>query len=134
MSKKHPPSRPHEDVMVDVIRDDPEFAIVLLNEVLRDGDSAELLTLLRRLTKAFGGVQEVAARAELNPKSLYRSLSGKGNPEFRSLTRVLEGPGKFVFCPNSRHTSVRFSSHLLEEIRTLPLYYPLCQYVHFSKK
>ena len=76
--------------MVDVIRDDPEFAIALLNEVLRDGDSAELLTLLRRLTKAFGGIRAVAARAELNPKSLYRSLSGKGNPEFRSLTRVLE--------------------------------------------
>ena len=79
--------------MADVIHDDPEFAIVFLNEVLRDGNSAELLTLLQRLTKAFGGVQEVAARAELNPKSLYRSLSGKGNPEFRSLTRVIEVMG-----------------------------------------
>lgn len=93
MSKKHPPSRPHEEVMVEMFRDDPEFAIYLLNDVLRDGDSAELLMLLRQLTKAFGGVQEVAARAKLNPKSLYRSLSGKGNPEFRSLTRVLEVMG-----------------------------------------
>lgn len=93
MSKKYPPSRPHEEVMVDIFRDDPEFAIYLLNDVLRDGDSAELLMLLRQLTKAFGGVHEVAVRAKLNAKSLYRSLSGKGNPEFRSLTRVLEVMG-----------------------------------------
>jgi len=93
MSKKHRPSRPHDEVMVEMFRDDPEFAIYLLNDVLRDGDSAELLNLLRRLTEAFGGVHEVAARARLNRKSLYRSLSGKGNPEFRTLTRVLEVMG-----------------------------------------
>jgi DNA-binding phage protein len=33
------------------------------------------------MTKAFGGMQSVADKANLNPTQLYRTLSASGNPE-----------------------------------------------------
>ncbi len=48
---------------------------------------------LRRMSKAFGGVQKLAQDAELNVNSLYRTLSSKGNPELKSLRAVLRAMG-----------------------------------------
>jgi DNA-binding phage protein len=40
---------------------------------------------LRRLSDAFGGVTGLAQQAGLNATTLYRTLSGHGNPELRTL-------------------------------------------------
>jgi DNA-binding phage protein len=45
------------------------------------------------MTKAFGGVQSVAEKANLNPTQLYRTLSEAGNPELRSLSAILKAMG-----------------------------------------
>lgn len=79
--------------MAEIFRDDPGYAIDLLNSILEDGDQAELLIALRQMAEAFGGVRQVAQRAELNPNQLYRTLSEKGNPEVRSLTAILRAMG-----------------------------------------
>jgi len=80
-------------VIVAVFQEDPEYALELLNSVLEDGDSGELLIALRQMTKAFGGVKAVAERAELNPTQLYRTLSAEGNPTLNSLRAVLQAMG-----------------------------------------
>jgi DNA-binding phage protein len=51
------------------------------------------MTALRRVAKAFGGVLKLAEQAELNAKSLYRTLSPQGNPELKSLTSLLKAMG-----------------------------------------
>jgi DNA-binding phage protein len=51
----------------------------VINDILADGDQAELLIVLRQMAQAFGGVQAVAEQAHLNPPQLYRTLSPKGN-------------------------------------------------------
>jgi len=79
--------------MAEIFRDDPGYAIDLLNSILEDGDQPELLIALRQMAEAFGGVRQVAQRAELNPNQLYRTLSEKGNPEVRSLTAILRAMG-----------------------------------------
>jgi probable addiction module antidote protein len=86
-------SRPHDDATVESFRDDPELAAAYLNDVLVDGDQQELMIALRRVSTAFGGVGEIAQQAELNAKTLYRTLSPKGNPELRSLTAILRAMG-----------------------------------------
>jgi DNA-binding phage protein len=48
---------------------------------------------LRRMAKAFGGVQKLAEDAELNANTLYRTLSSQGNPELKSLRAVLRAMG-----------------------------------------
>jgi probable addiction module antidote protein len=71
----------------------PTYAVDMLNSILEDGDQSELLIVLRQMAKAFGGVQKVAEKAELNPTQLYRTLSEDGNPALSSLTAVLKAMG-----------------------------------------
>ena len=86
-------SRSHEEATIESFRKDPVFAAEYLNSILKDGDQAELMLALRRMSKAFGGVQKLAQDAELNVNSLYRTLSSKGNPELKSLRAVLRAMG-----------------------------------------
>ena len=86
-------SKPHDDAMAELYRNDPALAIDVVNDILKDGDQAELLIVLRQLTQAYGGVQAVAEQAHLNPTQLYRTLSPKGNPALSSLTAILKVMG-----------------------------------------
>lgn len=83
----------HDDAMAEYYREDPAYAMQLLNAILVDGDQAELLTILRQMTKAFGGVQAVAEKANLNPTQLYRTLSPDGNPALSSFTAIVKAMG-----------------------------------------
>ena len=83
----------HESVVADMLGDDPTFAAEYLNQVLADADPAELMLALRRIAQAFGGVPELARRTNLNAKSLYRTLSARGNPELKSLVALLDAVG-----------------------------------------
>jgi len=64
-----------------------------LNAALEDGDPRRFLLALRRVVEAQGGFSKAAASANLNRESLYRTLSGKGNPNLRSLTALLSALG-----------------------------------------
>lgn len=85
--------RSHDEAMAEAFRDDPEYALELLNSILEDGEPGELLIALRQMTKSFGGVQAVAEKAGLNPTQLYRTLSAEGNPALSSLTVILKSMG-----------------------------------------
>jgi probable addiction module antidote protein len=91
--RKTTASRDHEDATVESLRGDPEFAAAYLDEVLQDGDQDEFMLALRRLSDACGGVTNVAARADLNPTTLYRTLSANGNPELKSMRSLLKALG-----------------------------------------
>ncbi|MCW5753018.1 MAG: addiction module antidote protein [Alphaproteobacteria bacterium] len=86
-------SRSHDEAMVDLYRSDPALALEVINNVLEDGDQAELLTVLRQMTGAFGGMQAVARAANLNPTQLYRTLSPQGNPALSSFSAILKAMG-----------------------------------------
>jgi probable addiction module antidote protein len=85
--------RPHDEAMAELFREDPAYALKLLNSILEDGDQGELLIVLRQMAKAFGGVQSIAEKAHLNPTQLYRTLSEEGNPALSSLTAILRAMG-----------------------------------------
>lgn len=85
--------RAHDEAMAELLQEDPAYALELLNSILEDGEQAELLIALRQMAKAFGGVQIVAEKANLNPTQLYRTLSEDGNPELSSLTAILKAMG-----------------------------------------
>lgn len=86
-------SRPHDEAMAELYRNDPAFALDVINSILADGNQAELMTVLRHLALAVGGVKVVAEQAHLNPTQLYRTLSPKGNPALNSLTAILRTMG-----------------------------------------
>ena len=85
--------REHDEAMAEVFRNDPAYAVELLNSILEDGDQGELLVTLRQMTKAFGGITKLAEKAHLNRTQLYRTLSACGNPEIRSLSAILKTMG-----------------------------------------
>ena len=88
-----PASASHEEVTVGSFQRSPKFAAEYLEAVLADGDQEELLSALRYMAKAFGGVRGLASATKLNSNTLYRTLSPKGNPELRSLRSVLTAMG-----------------------------------------
>ena len=86
-------SRSHEEATIESFRNDPKFAADYLNTILEEGDQEELLTALRYLSAASGGVANIAAQTELNVNSLYRTLSPKGNPQLKSFLSILKAMG-----------------------------------------
>ena len=86
-------SKAHEDATIESFRRDPAFAAEYLNAVLEDGDQTELLTALRYMAGAFGGVAGLADQTALTASTLYRTLSPQDNPELRKLTAILKAMG-----------------------------------------
>ncbi len=86
-------SRSHEEATIASFRRDPQFAAEYLNTILKEGGQQELMSALRYMAKAFGGVPHLAEEAELNATTLYRTLSPQGNPELKSLTALLRAMG-----------------------------------------
>ncbi|VFN03484.1 MAG: probable addiction module antidote protein [Candidatus Kentron sp. G] len=85
--------RSHDEAMAEVFRDDPVYAVELINSILEESDQGELMVTLRQMTQAFGGMRAVADEAQLNPTQLYRTLSPAGNPALGSLSAILKAMG-----------------------------------------
>lgn len=95
--KQYAAGIPYRDWEVQTLRADRELAIECFNlalEAMVDPKerSASLLTL-RALAEAYGGLAKVAADAGISRESLYRSLSPKGNPTFKTLTAIVNAMG-----------------------------------------
>ncbi|NVD97009.1 addiction module antidote protein [Massilia sp. BJB1822] len=89
-------SRPHDEIVVELLREDPELAdaylAAALDEVSLDGGRQALLATLRQVAEA-QGMALVAQRAGIPRESLYRALSPAGNPTIKTLLAVLEAAG-----------------------------------------
>lgn len=72
---------------------DPREAEEYLNAALEEDDPELFLLALRNVAEAQGGVAQLAEKTKLNRESLYRMLSERGNPEFRSLDALLHALG-----------------------------------------
>jgi len=72
---------------------DPVTAAAYLNAAVEDDDPGAFLQALRNVTDAQGGIGTVANIAGLNRQQLYRTLSARGNPELRSLVKILAASG-----------------------------------------
>jgi len=90
-------SRSHDQSVIEMIRNDPAFAVEYLRlafeELDTEGGEAGFLTALRHVIEARGGMAEIAEKTGLSRESLYRSLSPKGNPTLRTMKRVVHATG-----------------------------------------
>jgi probable addiction module antidote protein len=82
---------------------DPELCVAYLNAALAEGDQAAFMLALRNVAKARGGVAAMARETGMNRVALSRALSEAGNPELRSLTKILQASGlEFKVVPKKR--------------------------------
>ena len=74
--------RAHDDVMAEVFRKDPAYAVELLNSILEDGDQGELLIALhsRSAVKSFQHLPSVSASQGHQMQVSSNSISGSGDP------------------------------------------------------
>jgi probable addiction module antidote protein len=70
----------------------PAEAAAYVEAVLELEDPAALLVALRQVAKAHG-MAEVARRADVGEKTLFRALSENGNPTVDTLHKVLHAVG-----------------------------------------
>ena len=93
---KTPASRPHDGTVVELLKEDPEFASVYLAAALEEsrqpGGQQALLSALRHVAEA-QGMAAVAQRAGIPRESLYRALSADANPTIKTLMAVLGAAG-----------------------------------------
>ena len=73
---KRKASVPHDGAIIRELRDDPAFAAEYLKAAIEESDEPQvLLSALRHLAEARGGIAKIAKAAGLERESLYRALS-----------------------------------------------------------
>lgn len=86
-------TKSHDESVIEMLRSDPEFAREYLHAAFEalneDGGDAGLLTALRHMVEANGGMAVVSEKAGLSRESLYRALSLKGNPTLRTMKKII---------------------------------------------
>lgn len=85
-------SKNYKNHLVESLKD-PTEAAEYLNAALEDGEPEVFLLALRDVVDSYGGMGKLALSTSLNRENLYRMLSTKGNPEFFSLSTVLDAVG-----------------------------------------
>lgn len=90
-------SRNHDETVIEMLRNDPDFATeylkVAFEEMDEDGGEVAFLMALRHIVEARGGMTQLAEKTGLSRESLYRSLSPKGNPTLRTMKQVIHATG-----------------------------------------
>jgi len=85
-------SRSYQESLTQRLRD-PEEAAAYLDAALEEGDRSAFLVAIRNVIDARGGMTRMARQTGLNRENLYRVSSERGNPEIRSLEKLLKGLG-----------------------------------------
>lgn len=91
-------SRNYQDFLMEQLQDH-DFAVAYLNEALNeslkgDEESRKLfLMALRNVAEAQGGVGALAKKAHVGRESLYKTLSGTGNPKWHTLVSLCMAMG-----------------------------------------
>lgn len=104
---KNLPAEDQDEWLTEQLRD-PELCVAYLNAALAEGDQAAFMLALRNVARARGGVAAMARETGMNRVALSRALSEAGNPELRSLTKILEASGlELKVVPKAKRASRR---------------------------
>ena len=91
--KRKPPYVSHDEAQIEMFRRRPVMALEYLNAAFKlafEENAPELaLTAMASVAKAYG-INRVAKDSHLKRESLHRMLSRRGNPEWKSLFRVMK--------------------------------------------
>jgi probable addiction module antidote protein len=90
MNNKHKPYGSYEEGLSKRLKDS-RYAADYLNAVLQDPE-AEISTFLLAVADVARahGMKDVAQKAEFHRVGLHKMLRKKGNPEFRSILKILK--------------------------------------------
>ncbi|HEX4046231.1 MAG TPA: addiction module antidote protein [Elusimicrobiota bacterium] len=81
------PYKDYDEFLMKALKQ-PKAAAAYLNEALKEDDPALFLTAYYNVARAYG-VKTLAEKAKVHRVSLKKMFSKRGNPEWKSLCRVL---------------------------------------------
>ncbi len=81
-----------------------DFVVELFDEYTETGDAAALLSSLRIVSRV-KGVSQIAEASGLSRKGLQKALSENGNPQFNSVTAIMNAMG-YCLVPQKLPPSV----------------------------
>lgn len=97
MSGKTVRYRTWDEVVDEQFDENPELAPAFLQTVLEDyehdQDEKALLTALRHIAQANGGMTELSRKTRLSRGKLYKTLSPEGNPRLKNFQLILKAFG-----------------------------------------
>jgi probable addiction module antidote protein len=82
-------TRNHKEFIVHQLRDDEKFRKAYLTEALNEDEPAVVLSMLRDIAEATKNFTRLAKETGLARQSLYKVLAKEGNPEFKSVWKVV---------------------------------------------
>jgi probable addiction module antidote protein len=90
--------RSHDDYLAKSLKD-PKEAALYLNAAAEEGDPTLVLVALAQVARAHG-VTRMAKRVSLSRMGIYKTLSKRGNPEFKTFFGILKASGiQLAFKP-----------------------------------
>jgi probable addiction module antidote protein len=93
MKKPLSPGVSYHEWLIGSLKDEKE-AFEYLKAALEDSDPKMFLVALRNVIEAHGiKMTEFAGKANLNRENLYKILSEKGNPNWKSIHKILDVMG-----------------------------------------
>lgn len=69
------------------------FLDTAIEEYEQDGDASALLSAIKRVAEAQGGLTKLAKETNLNRQNLYKIFNSKISPRFSTLTKILKALG-----------------------------------------
>ena len=82
----------YHDYLIKSLRE-PSEAAGYLYAALDDGDIDGFLEALRNVVEAHGGMTKLAEKASKGRSSLYKTITGTGNPYLRNTNEILQSLG-----------------------------------------
>ncbi|PLX69014.1 MAG: putative addiction module antidote protein [Denitrovibrio sp.] len=70
-----------------------EYLDIAVEDYVENGDEAELLLAIRQVVQAGIGFAKLSEETGLSRESLYKTLSGTGNPKLKTLKEILSALG-----------------------------------------
>ena len=89
--------------VVEHLKSEEDMALYL-EACLEEGDAALIAAALGDIARA-RGMSQVARDAGLSRESLYKALSGEGNPEFATVMKVIKAMGLKLHAESARNCS-----------------------------
>lgn len=85
-------SKSHKESLLKRLKN-PNYAVAYLNEILKDNDPILLLSALKDVAEAMGGLSKLSQKTNLHRANLYKVLSNQGNPEFKTILAIFNALG-----------------------------------------
>ena len=82
----------YHDYLIESLKE-PSEAAGYLNMALDDGDIDGFLEALRNVVEAHGGMTKLSEKSSKGRNSLYKTISGSGNPYLRNTNEILQALG-----------------------------------------